>query len=60
MTRRLALRKETLTDLTAADLALVAGGQTGISEPVYACFGITRQTACDSLLQPCVSNTCTQ
>ena len=60
MTRRLALRKETLTELTAGELTLVAGGNTAISEPILACFGVSDRIQCDSLLRPCISNTCTQ
>jgi len=41
MTRRLVLRKETSPELTADELALVAGGNTAISEPIVACFGVS-------------------
>ena len=67
---RLSLRKETLAELSANDLALVAGGtlrseaQVCVSVPSQdgPCTGdISNMLAqCDSWLRPCISNTCTR
>lgn len=58
--RRLALRRETLTELPAGELTLVVGG--AITSPVAACLEpVTSMVInCDSNLRPCVSNTCTR
>ncbi len=40
MNPRLALRAETLTELTPADLAAVAGGTTSDTTPTYLCTPI--------------------
>jgi hypothetical protein len=56
--RRLVLRKETLTELTTADLAQVVGGQATM--PIGDCVGISRKVQCDSLLRPCITYTCTR
>ena len=66
---RLVLRKETLTELDDGDLALVAAGTIKsngpicVSAPSYGAICVAdpsdRLAACDSLLRPCVSYTCT-
>jgi hypothetical protein len=58
--RRLVLKREQLTELRANELTEVAGGQIG-TLPVGACVVdlASRHVACDSLLRPCISYTCT-
>ena len=60
--RRLVLRTERLTELTPQDLVLVAGGAPPTT-PVAACVDLgglsDKVAACDSLLRPCISYTCT-
>lgn len=62
MRRRLTLRKETLTELAAADLTFVGAAQALPTTPVGACVDTLsdRVRACDSLLRPCITYTCTR
>ena len=61
--RRLTLRKETLTELTPAELAGVVGGTvkttTAVASTAVACLS-DMLANCDSNLRPCVSHTCTR
>lgn len=65
--RRLALRRETLTEIGSDDLAMVAGGDVLPTSPLGDCVGnaitktqplVSRLYECDSLFNPCVTSTC--
>ena len=59
--RRLALKKDVLTELLPEELALVAGAAVPTT-PVTQCHIAVDPSAfveCDSLLRPCVSGPCT-
>ena len=58
MRRRLALQKETLTELVTDDLSSVRGGQAPTS-PLADCVS-DRVAACNSILRTCVTFTCTR
>ena len=57
---RLTLRKETLTELAADELAAIAGAQRTLSVDVCLAEPSGRLAVCDSLLRPCISYTCTR
>lgn len=61
--RRLVLKKERLTELRSDELTLVAGAAAPTT-PIAACVDLgnlsDRIAACDSLLRPCISYTCTR
>ncbi|HEX8001090.1 MAG TPA: hypothetical protein VF519_00175 [Mycobacteriales bacterium] len=57
--RRLTLRKETLTELRAAELASVAGAAAPTT-PLLACVDLSDLPGCDSILRPCISLGCTK
>jgi hypothetical protein len=65
-TRRLALSRETLTELATTDLAAVAGGATTTpvatpTQPLDDCVALfSKVNVCDSYLRPCISHTCTR
>jgi len=61
MRRSLALRKETLTELAAADLTFGGAAQALPTTPAANCVDNLSDMIrnCDSLLRPCISNTCT-
>jgi hypothetical protein len=60
--RRLVLKKERLTELRSDELAQVAAAAVP-TIPVATCVAIENPSdklaACDSLLRPCISYTCT-
>ena len=67
--RRLALRRETLSELATAELALVAGGEARPTSPITLCVeklkeDVTVMTSylvsCDSLVNACPSSPCTR
>ena len=60
-TRRLALKKEVLTELRADELTFVVGGDA-VTEPLGGCATTiaSKVVECDSNLRPCVSHTCTR
>jgi hypothetical protein len=57
--RRLVLKRDVLTELDATELTNVVGG-AATYEFVNCDVYLTRQAACDSLLRPCISSTCTR
>lgn len=62
-TRRLVLRKETLTELHTEELESVVGAAA--TTPLIGCLkeAVSRVVACpetDSILRPCISNGCTR
>lgn len=61
--RRLVLKKERLTELRSDELVQVAGGAAP-TIPVRNCVVVGNPSdmlaACESLLRPCISYTCTR
>ena len=55
--RRLALSRETLSELATADLAAVAGAAKTLDQCIAT---ISAADLCDSYFRPCISNTCTR
>lgn len=61
--RRLVLAKETLAELGAEELALVAGAAVApATTPVGGCVTdvASKVVECDSTLRPCISHGCTR
>ena len=61
MRRRLTLARETLTELANEDLAFAGAQQALPTFPLGGCAQdlSDRVRACDSILRPCISGTCT-
>ena len=64
-TRRLALSRETLSELATTDLSAVAGGAAttpvATTMPLDDCIALfSKIDVCDSYLRPCISHTCTR
>lgn len=55
--RRLVLKKEVLTELPTAELALVVGAAT---TPAQGCLGdiVSKALQCESRISPCATHTC--
>lgn len=60
-TRRLTLKRETLTELAAAELAFAVGADAATT-PVGGCATdvASKIVECESSLRPCISHGCTR
>jgi hypothetical protein len=60
-TRRLTLKRETLTELAAAELTFAVGADAATT-PVGGCVTdqLSKVVECESSLRPCISHGCTR